>query len=115
VIVVMDLFIVFTFWFSLLVVRLLEKITSDEINLGVVSASDFTVAVKQLPYKDDLLLLPGIYYSWAENILEKVDELLIDPQTNKIDIYQNLVLDVKIGLNSYGYMPILQEMSTILQ
>lgn len=105
----------FTFWFSILVVRILEKIASDEINLGVVSASDFTVAVKQLPYKDNLQLLPGIYYSWAENILEKVDELLIDPQTNKIDIYQNLVLDVKIGLNSYGYMPILQEMSSILQ
>lgn len=72
-IVVLDLVIGFMFWFAILTVRPLEKLVTDEINNGIMSAEDFTVIVRQMPYKDPLLSLPGIYYAWAENILEKSD------------------------------------------
>jgi len=40
-----------------------------------------------MPYKDNLLALPGIYYGWAENILEMENRKLEDPETQKEDIY----------------------------
>jgi nitrate/nitrite-specific signal transduction histidine kinase len=46
IIVLLDLIIVFIFWLSLLVVKPLEKLTTDEIRQGVLTASDFTVVVK---------------------------------------------------------------------
>lgn len=56
-----------------------------------------------MPYKDNLLALPGIYYAWAENILEKSSlQRLDDPETQKEDLYQNMVLNVNLGLSSYG-------------
>lgn len=69
-----------------------------------------------MPYKDNLLALPGIYYAWAENILEKSSlQRLDDPETQKEDLYQNMVLNVNLGLSSYGYLGIFAQMNIILQ
>jgi hypothetical protein len=70
-VVVIDLLIGLYFWISILIVRPIEVIVTREIQEGNMDPSDFTVQVKQVPYRDNLLALPGIYYAWAENILEK--------------------------------------------
>ncbi len=67
-----------------------------------------------MPYKDNLLALPGIYYAWAETILDKQKEMLIDPRTHQEDIYQNMVLNVNLGLSSYGYLNIMEAIGKLL-
>ena len=67
-----------------------------------------------MPYKDNLLALPGIYYAWAETILDKQKEMLIDPRTLQEDIYQNMVLNVNLGLSSYGYLNIMEAIGKLL-
>ena len=57
-----------------------------------------------MPYKDSLLALPGIYYAWAQNILEKSPIRMNDQSTGYDDMYQDLVLSVDFGLSSYGYL-----------
>ena len=56
----------------------MEKQSSELIETGALTASDFTVMIKQMPYKDHLLQLPAIYWAWAENILEKESDQYFD-------------------------------------
>ena len=66
-----------------------------------------------MPYKDSELTLPGIYYAWAENILEKSKMRLLenDPRdgSTRDDVQQDMVLNVNLGLSSYGYLNIYQQ------
>jgi|LauGreDrversion4_2_1035121.scaffolds.fasta_scaffold205991_1 hypothetical protein len=55
VVVLLDLILVYTIWLGLLCVRPLEKQVSDAIEQGTLTATDFTVMVKQMPYSDNLL------------------------------------------------------------
>lgn len=109
-IVMCDLVLIYLIWFIIIAVKPIEEMRSDEIEDDSLTGSDFTVVVKQLPYKDHLLQLPGIYWAWAENILEKELEQCTDPDTNQPDIFQNLVLNVNIGLSNYGYLKQMQQM-----
>jgi hypothetical protein len=83
----LDLVLIYLVWFALIVVKPIEKQSSDAIEDGALTASDFTVMVKQMPYKDNLLQLPGIYWAWAENILEKESDQYFDHATSQQDIY----------------------------
>lgn len=58
--------------------------------------------------------MPGIYYAWAENILEKSPHKFDDPASGKLDVYQDMVLNVNLGLSSYGYFNIMNKMGDIL-
>lgn len=86
----------------------------NEIQEGMLAADDFSVVVHQTPYKDNLQTLPGIYYAWAENILEKSTIQKEDPLTSQHDNFQDFVLNVNLGLSSYGYLKIFLQIEQIL-
>ena len=75
----LDLVLIYLIWLFLVAIKPIEQIRSDAIEDGSLTASDFTVMVKQMPYKDSLLQLPGIYWAWAENILEKESDQFLTP------------------------------------
>ena len=85
-------------------VKPMEQQSSAAIETDALTASDFTVMIKQMPYKDHLLQLPAIYWAWAENILEKESDQYFDQASGQQDIYQNLVLTVNLGLSNYGFL-----------
>lgn len=68
---ILDIIICFFFWLSLLVLNPLQSSAEKELNAGLISAADFTIVLKQEPYKDAYEELRPIYWAWAENILEK--------------------------------------------
>jgi len=51
-----------------------------------VSATDFSVVMTQKPYTDTIEILKGIYWGWAENILEKEPYAYKNPMTNMNDM-----------------------------
>lgn len=84
-----------------------------EIDKGSLEASDFTVVLSQRPYLDQYDALAGIYWSWAENILEEEPYDFKDPVTNIYDDNQNTVVSVDFGLGNYGYLHIYQQMGQL--
>lgn len=114
-IVLLDIFACFVFYLTLLVNQELLQVVDDEIQEGMLASDDFSVVVYQTPYKDNLQLLPGIYYAWAENILEKSALQKDDPLTGQNDNFQDFVLNVNLGLSSYGYLKIFLQIEQILQ
>jgi hypothetical protein len=69
-VVILDIIICFYFWFSLLTLVPLQNAVEMELNAGFINAADYTVVLKQEPYKDSYEELRPIYWAWAENILE---------------------------------------------
>jgi hypothetical protein len=51
----LDLVLIYLIWIALIMVKPMEKQASDAIETGALTASDFTVMIKQMPYKDHLL------------------------------------------------------------
>ena len=49
-------------------------------------ADDFTVIVEQAAYVDSVSVLPGIYWAWAENILETEPFEYRDPSSHTVDV-----------------------------
>jgi len=78
------------------------------------TGDDFTVMVKVGKYSDRTEDLNGIYWHWAENILAKESYNIVDPVTGKIDPNQNLVVNVRRGLNNYGFLKMYGKMSKLL-
>ncbi len=68
--VIIDIIICFYFWFSLLTLVPFQNAVERELSSGFINASDYTVVLKQEPYKDSYEELRPIYWAWAENILE---------------------------------------------
>jgi len=110
----LDLVLIYLIWFALIMVKPMEKQSSELIETGALTASDFTVMIKQMPYKDHLLQLPAVYWAWAENILEKESDQYFDQATGQQDLYQNLVLTVNLGLSNYGFLKHMQDMGKLL-
>lgn len=110
----MDLVISYVLWISLIALRPFERKLQLEIDAGTLEASHFTVVILQKPYSDPLEALPGIYWAWAENILEMEPIEFRDPMTNMVDENQNTVLSVNLGLANYGYLHIMQQMGKLL-
>ena len=58
----------------------------NDINTGTLNATHFTVVMEQDPHKDHINDLKGVYWAWAENILElEPNQEYLDPETNEID------------------------------
>ncbi len=54
-IVMLDLVLIYLIWFALIMVKPMEQQSSAAIETDALTASDFTVMIKQMPYKDHLL------------------------------------------------------------
>lgn len=68
-IVMFDLFMVWTIWIILLVIEPLMKITDTEVEDKVITASDFTVCVKIPKTDKDPFVLTGMYKDWVSGVL----------------------------------------------
>ena len=70
VVVCTDLAAVFVLWFALLALKSFHRMVDADVNMGTLSATDFTVQVEQEPHFDHYNDLKGVYWAWAELVLE---------------------------------------------
>lgn len=70
--------------------------------------------IEQPKYKDRTNDMNGIYWQWAENILMKEPYVIADAQTSLCDMFQNDLVNVHRGLNSYGWIKMYEPMSKLL-
>ena len=70
VVVCTDLAAVFVLWFALLALKSFHRMVDADVNKGTLSATDFTVQVEQEPHFDHYNDLKGVYWAWAELVLE---------------------------------------------
>ena len=75
-----------------------------DVNEGTLTATDFTVQVEQEPHKDHQNDLKGVYWAWAERVLEDSGQDYQDPNTGHYDTEQDKVFNVNIGLSNLEYL-----------
>ena len=110
VIVIFDLAISFSLWFSLLALKPFQNITDVDIDRGNLSAEDFTVQIIQEPHKDHINDIKGIYWAWVEEILQKEEQVFTDPATLKVDELQNNVFNINYGESMKEMLPFYKKM-----
>ena len=114
-IVLFDLVISFYIWFALLFLKPLSRATERDIKGDTIAPNEFTTVIAQIPHFDNVDDLKAIYWSWAEDILEKEPNYYKIPGgTGQIDPYQNLVFNVNLGLSNVGYLNIQEKMGNLL-
>jgi len=58
--------------------------------------------------------LHGIYWHWAENVLKKEPYEIFNKKTSHTDNNQNMVCNVRRGLNNYGWIRMFNNMAKML-
>ena len=111
---IFDMIIVFFLWFALLTLHPMIRIVNQEVDDGNLTGEDFGVMLTQKPYADSIDALKGIYWGWAENVLEKEEVDYTDPRNNCLDVNQNNIANVNLGLSNYGYITYMKQMGQLL-
>jgi hypothetical protein len=70
--------------------------------------------IPQTPYKDRNKDIVGIYWHWAENILKKEPFEIFNRKTQSSEENQNLVVNVRQGLDNYGWIAMYNNMAKML-
>ena len=69
-----DLSVIFIFWCSMLALTKMQEVTENEINAERVTPVDYTVVISQDAHSESVEDLPGVYFAWAEHILQTESE-----------------------------------------
>ena len=109
-----DLLATLYFWCSILVLRKLQEVTCDEINANEVQPQDFTVKIYQESHTENTKELPGVYYAWVENILQKHSTELVNPNTEDKDENQNNVWNVNMAFTNMDNLEYMKDMGALL-
>ena len=109
-----DLIITFWYWCSILALKKFQEVTEAEVNGDIVLPQDYTVQIYQESHTESLKELPGVYYAWVENILQKESKELLDTNTGEVDENQNNVWNVNMALTSTGNLEYMKAMGNLL-
>ena len=102
VVVLFDLLATFFFWCSLLAMKKFQDVVQAEVNGDVVLPQDFTVQIYVNSHKENYKDMPGVYYAWVENILQKEGDKMINPNTGMGDENENFVWNVNMASTDTG-------------
>lgn len=80
--VLLDLGVTFLFYMSLIYLKNMQNIIQVEVNDTVVTASDFSVQINELPAHSNLKELKSRVWTFIEQVLIKEPKTLQNPQTH---------------------------------
>ena len=115
IVVLFDLLICVVYFFSCIALKMYQMTTSYEINEALITANDFGVQVKNVPPHTSIRELKAVLWCWAEHVLDREGDDLINPKSQAVDINQNNVMNISFGLTEYGRMEYMMKMSEQLK
>jgi hypothetical protein len=98
-----DFISVLILWFGLLFAKHSLSLTEDSLLDFKLSASDFTVHFQHESKEERLDDMHAIYWEWAEYILKQQRVVYTHPKTGMVDLNQNNVANVFLGLNNFNF------------
>ena len=118
IVVLIDLFIAYFFYFAIISARVFQKAVNKDINGKIVQAQDFTAVIKVPAYREDFKNLKPIFWKWASNVNEKdTAEYYIrskdNAKTSGIDHNCNNVFNVNFGRNNLGHLDYIEKINDI--
>ena len=108
------LLITFIFYCALLALKKIQTLQEEEVDFATVTASDFSVLVTQRAHLEDVEDLCGSYYAWAENICAMEKEQDCKNAEGELDLNQNTVFDVELGLTNLKYFDYMKRLGVLL-
>ena len=114
IVVFFDLLITFFFWCSLLAMKKFQDVTEAEVNGDVVLPQDYTVQIYVNSHSENFKDMPGVYYAWVENILEKEGNEMLNANTGKVDENQNYVWNINMASTETGNLEYMRDMGKLL-
>ena len=111
---VIDIAMVIVYWFALIFAKEMLATSEDYVRSETLTGADYTLKVKVESYVDRTREINSIYWFWAENILNREPYNLRDSYTNLIDVNQNFLVNVRRGLNNYGWIKMYDAMAKLL-
>ena len=110
-----DLLIALALWLSFLGMKTFHKMVDNDINMGTLKTTDFSVVMEQEPHKDHINDFKGVMWAWAEEILDnEPDQSYMDPVTDMLDNNQNKLFNINMGLSNLEYLGVEEKMGRLL-
>jgi hypothetical protein len=100
-----DVLAVLFFWISLMFMRVLVEWSKNDLSGDMkLPASAFTVQFEHQAKDNRVEDLFSIYWEWAEYILKEQKTVFTDPWTGQVDLNQNKVTNVYLGLDNQNFL-----------